>query len=133
MKVDLPYLKTDADRHGNEPKTGVKSNSRNPRAAPSRFQPLEKLPLFASEEAISAALMGPGKTTEWRQIAPLLERRGFPTIDGLMGGRYIWAIKAFFDREYCIHGASQVSAPHMPAKLGTWKGHRGRRRGSQEG
>jgi hypothetical protein len=94
-----------------------------------RHHSLDELPLFASEEAISAALMGPGKTTEWRQIAPLLERRGFPTIDGLMGGRYVRAIKAFFDREYAVHGASQVSAPHAPAELGTWKGHKGVRRG----
>ena len=81
----------------------------------------DKLPLFASEEAISAALLGPGKTAQWRQIAPLLERRGFPTIDGLMGGRYVPAVKAFFDREYGIWGATQVSAPHVPAELGTWK------------
>jgi hypothetical protein len=95
----------------------------------SRFQSLDKLPLFASEEAISAALMGPGKTVEWRQIAPLLERRGLPTVDGLMGGRYTPALKAFFDREYGVHGEAQVSAPHVPAELGTWKKQRGARPG----
>jgi len=94
----------------------------------SRFHALDNLPMFAGEEAIAAALMGPGKTAEWRQIAPLLERRGFPTIDGLMGGRYTRAIKAYFDREYDILGATQVSAPHMPAELGSWKKHRGGRR-----
>jgi hypothetical protein len=87
-----------------------------------RFQNLDQLPMFASEEALSNALMGPGKTAEWRQIVPLLERRGFPTIDGLLGGRYTRAVKAFFDREYGVHGAVQVSAPHMPAQLGSsWK------------
>jgi hypothetical protein len=60
-----------------------------------RFHTWDRLPLFADEEAISGALMGPGKTAEWRQIAPLLERRGLPTVDGLMGGRYIPALKAF--------------------------------------
>ncbi len=96
--------------------------------AANRFQSLDKLPLFASEEAISAAIMGPGKTSEWRQIAPLLERRGLPTLDGLLGGRYTPALRAFFDREYGVHGAAQASAPHAPAELGTWKkkaGHRG--------
>lgn len=44
------------------------------------------LPLFASERDISIALMGPGRYSEWRAVAPLLERRGFPTLDGLMGG-----------------------------------------------
>lgn len=94
-----------------------------------RFQPLDKLPLFASEEAISSALMGPGKTAEWRQIAPLLERRGLPTVDGLLGGRYTPALKAFFDRQYGIHGADQISAPHEPAELGAWKKQRGGRPG----
>jgi hypothetical protein len=91
----------------------------------SRIQTLDNLPMFASEEAIAGALMGPGKNAEWRQIAPLLERRGFPTIDGLMGGRYTRAIKAFFDREYDVHGAAQVSSPHAPAELGSWKKQRG--------
>lgn len=94
-----------------------------------RLQNLEQLPMFASEEALSNALMGPGKTAEWRQIVPLLERRGFPTIDGLMGGRYTRAVKAFFDREYGVHGAGQVSAPHAPAELGSWKKQKGGRQG----
>lgn len=90
-----------------------------------RFQTLDKLPLFASEEAIACALLGPGRTTEWHQIVPLLERRGFPTIDGLMGGRYTPAVKAFFDRDYRVAGDQVVaSAPHAPAELGTWKGKR---------
>ena len=90
----------------------------------SRFQSLDKLPLFASEEAISAALLGPGKTVAFRQIVPLLERRGFPTIDGLMGGRYVPAVKAFFDREYRVSGSENVRAPHAPAELGAYHGKR---------
>jgi hypothetical protein len=92
-----------------------------------RFRTLDQLPAFASEDDLATALMGTGKTTAFRQIVPLLERRGFPTIDGLMGGRYVPAVKAFFDREYSVQGAAQVSAPHAPAELGTWKknAHRG--------
>lgn len=93
-----------------------------------RFKPLDKLPLFASEADLATALMGPSRVTEWRQIVPLLERRGFPTIDGLMGGRYWPAVKAFFDREYKVGGDVQVSTPHAPAELGAWNGHRGRHR-----
>lgn len=90
-----------------------------------RFQPLEKLPLFAGEEALACALLGPGRTAEWKQIAPLLERRGFPTIDGLMGGRYTPAVRAFFDQDYKVTGGQVVaSAPHAPAELGAWKGRR---------
>jgi hypothetical protein len=95
--------------------------------AAARFLTLDRLPLFAGEEAISTALMGPGKTAEWRQVVPLLERRGFPTIDGLMGGRYTRAIRAFFDREYGVQGEAQVSTPHAPAELGSWKKQRGGR------
>lgn len=86
-----------------------------------RFKTLDQLPAFASEDDLATALMGTGKITVWRQIAPLLERRGFPTVDGLLGGRYVPAVKAFFDREYRVTGESQVSAPHSPAELGTWK------------
>jgi hypothetical protein len=46
------------------------------------------LPLFASDDAISEVLMGAGKAKDWLAILPLLERRGFPAINGLLGGRY---------------------------------------------
>jgi hypothetical protein len=83
---------------------------------------IEQLPLFADERSLSEAVLGRGKYTHWRAVVPLLEGRGFPKIDGLMGGRYWPAVKAFFDREYDVQGASQVSAPHMPAQLGaSWK------------
>jgi hypothetical protein len=85
---------------------------------------IDDLPMFASEEAISNVLMGPGKTAAFRQIVPLLERRGFPTIDGLMGGRYVPAVKAFFDREYRVSGSENVRAPHAPAELGAYHGKR---------
>ncbi|WP_271572305.1 hypothetical protein [Bradyrhizobium sp. CCBAU 11386] len=67
---------------------------------------------------MSEAVLGHGKYTHWRSVVPLLEGRGFPKIDGLMGGRYTRAVRAFFDREYCIHGKEQISKPHSPAKLG---------------
>jgi hypothetical protein len=108
--------------------TGIRDTERREASVivTSRFQTWDRLPLFADEEAISGALMGPGKIAEWRQIAPLLERRGLPTVDGLLGGRYTPALKAFFDREYDVHGESQVSAPHVPAEFGEWK-KKGRR------
>ena len=59
---------------------------------------ISDLPLFAADEAISSAFMGPGKTAEWRQIAALLETRGLPKIDALMGGRYVPAVRAFSTR-----------------------------------
>ena len=90
---------------------------------------LDQLPLFADERSLSEAVLGPGSYTHWRAVVTLLEGRGFPKIDGLMGGRYTRAVRAFFDREYCIHGATQVSAPDGPENLGaSWKRTRKPRR-----
>jgi hypothetical protein len=93
-----------------------------------RFQTWDRLPLFADEEAVSGALFGAGKTAHWRQIAPLLERRGFPTVDAVMGGRYVPAVKAFFDREYKVAAPHQVATRDGPEDWNTpWKKTKGDR------
>jgi hypothetical protein len=96
----------------------------------SRFQTLDKLPLFAREEQISAAILGPGKYVEWQQIVPLLERRGFPIVDGLHGGRYTPAVKAFYDQQYLSDDGRTPSAPHQPAKIGSYSGRQKARPGT---
>lgn len=70
---------------------------------------IDDLPLFVTDEQISEVVMGAGKVKEWLAILPLLERRGFPSIDELTGGRYLPAVKAFFDREWNVHGGNQHS------------------------
>jgi hypothetical protein len=82
---------------------------------------IDDLPLFAAEDAIAAVFMGPGKTAQWRQVAALLEGRGLPKIEPLMGGRYVPAIKAFFDSEYNITASPPLAAPDGPEALGTYK------------
>ena len=82
---------------------------------------LANLPMFAPDEAIAAAFMGPGKTVEWRQIAALLEPRGLPKIDPLMGGRYVPAVKAFFDKEYKLTENAPATSPDGPEELGSCK------------
>jgi hypothetical protein len=84
----------------------------------------EDLPLFADERSLSEAFLGPGKYRHWRAVVQVLEVKGFPKIDGLMGGRYWPAVKAFFDREYRVSGDQQVSAPHAPAELGAYSARR---------
>lgn len=79
---------------------------------------IDDLPLFAPDEAIAAVLMGPGKTAEWKQIAALLEGRGLPKIDALMGGRYVPAVKRFFDIEYKLTDGPPLAAPDGPEELG---------------
>jgi hypothetical protein len=48
---------------------------------------LDLLPLFATDSVLGAALLGPERVQEFRQMVPLLEARGFPKIDHMMGGR----------------------------------------------
>jgi hypothetical protein len=84
------------------------------RPAPSRSLPrdeaLDSLPLFAADGAIGAMLLGPKRMREWPQIAPLLEARGLPKVDQMMGGRYVPAVIDFFDRQY---GLNQGGAPPL--------------------
>ena len=63
-------------------------------------QLLEQLPLFADDASIGVVLLGKERACEWKQIVPLYERLGLPKIDEVMGGRYVPAVKAFFDRQY---------------------------------
>jgi hypothetical protein len=52
--------------------------------------------LFLSEAEIARRL---GQTpTQWAAQAIVLEREGLPRIDPLMGGGYLRAVLAFFDR-----------------------------------
>jgi hypothetical protein len=91
------------------------------------------LPLFASDEAISVAFIGPGKTAEWRQIATLLETRGLPKIDALMGGRYVPAVRAFFDKEYGLIEKAPRLNPSGIENLGAWNRERPKQRRVRQG
>jgi hypothetical protein len=92
-----------------------------------RYKGFDQLPLFASDQEIGEAVLGPGKAKEFIAAIPLWERRGFPGVDALAGGlRYVPAIKAFFDQEYKLQDGNVASAPHAPAELGAWKGKRHR-------
>ena len=73
---------------------------------------LDHLPLFADESWIGAVLFGFDRAHEWPPIASLLESRGLPKIDTLMGGRYLPAVRAFFDHVYGL----DYSAPPARAR-----------------
>lgn len=86
---------------------------------------LADLPWFADDEAIGIALLGRDRACEWKSLAPLYERQGLPKIDEIMGGRYVPAVKAFFDKQYGL--ASLVpEAPDGVENPAAWKS--GRRR-----
>lgn len=58
---------------------------------------LDDLPLYADDMAIGAAVMGAARAGEWKAIAPLLETKGLPRIDKLHGGRFVPAVKLFYN------------------------------------
>lgn len=79
---------------------------------------LESLPLFATDDAIGAALLGPKRVAEFKQIVPLLEARGL-----LMGGRYTRAVIAFFDHQYGLDcgGDDLPLAPDGTERFDQWR------------
>jgi hypothetical protein len=85
-----------------------------------QLRALDALPLFADDEAIGAAVLGVQRAGDWPGIASLLERRGLPKIDPFMGGRYVPAVKAFFDRENGIAEDGPMT-PDGVEDLGAWK------------
>ena len=54
--------------------------------------------LYGSEADVSDMVLGPGRVREWRDKAIVLEREGLPKIDPLMGGRYLPAVRRWFDQ-----------------------------------
>jgi len=100
----------------------------SPRRGLSRYEALDLLPLFAADEAIGTMLLGPDREQEWRQIAPLLEVRGLPKVDPMMGGRYTRAVIGFFDHQYGLDRGSVLPlAPDGPEGFETWTGKQRRR------
>jgi hypothetical protein len=67
------------------------------RAAPPPVR-LEDLPLFAPDDQIALAVCG-RNARQWPAIAEVLEREGLPKVDPLIGGRYVPAVKAWFDAQ----------------------------------
>ena len=89
---------------------------------------IDCLPLFADDSSIGAALFGPERAREWPSIASLLESRGLPKIDQLMGGRYVPAVRAFFDHQYGLDsGGTPPLAPDGREDFDRWR--RQKRRG----
>ena len=108
---------------GAEVQARARTRADGVRLAAADYMPrtIADLPMFAPDEAIAAVFMGRGKTAEWRQIAALLEGRGLPKIDALMGGRYVPAVKRFFDDEYKLSSGPPLAARDGTEDLGSCK------------
>jgi hypothetical protein len=74
----------------------------------------DKLPLFADDSAIGAAVLGHSRANEWRGIAALYEGQGMPKMDPVHGGRYVPAVKAFYDHVYRLGQPATAAAPAAP-------------------
>jgi hypothetical protein len=93
-----------------------------------RARSLADLPIYADDLLIGAAVLGKSRAREWRELAPLLETKGLPKIDRLHGGRYVPAVRLFYDN---FNGIAPL-APAAPDGLedaGAWKTRESRRRG----
>lgn len=55
------------------------------------------LPLYLTEADVAREVLGANRDAEWKGIAPILERDGFPKVDPLFGGRYWAACRAWLD------------------------------------
>lgn len=93
-----------------------------------RLYTLASLPLFANDAALAEAIMGAGKTVEWRNAAALLEARGLPKIDPLMGGRYVPGVLAFFAGDNERPQATATRPAASVEHLGAWKREKNQRR-----
>lgn len=74
--------------------------------------PRAEMPLFPCEADIARAVLGPGRVSEWKAIAIILERHGLPMKDPIFGARYWPAVKAWFDRRAGLHNH------FIPSKVG---------------
>jgi hypothetical protein len=65
----------------------------------------DRLPLFASDEAIGEAMLGRDRRSEFHGLATLHERDGMPKISPVWGGRYVPAVKSFLDAQFGLSAA----------------------------
>ena len=66
--------------------------------------PAYEIPLYAGEDEIALAILGPRRAHEWKAKAIILERHGLPPIDPFMGGRFWLAVLMFFYARNALDG-----------------------------
>lgn len=83
---------------------------------------LDSLPLYASDEQIGAAILGTGRAQEWCCLALALEKQpSFPLVDKLHGGRYVPAVKRFYDlRHGLLNSTNAATPPPARERLDLW-------------
>jgi hypothetical protein len=83
---------------------------------------LDKLPLFASDTEIAAAVVGQAGADYYRKaIIPALERSGFPGVDPLHNGRPVPLVKRFYAAYLGITAGITVAKPDGEERFGAWR------------
>jgi hypothetical protein len=85
----------------------------------------DALPLYANDDQIGAAILGEARAKEWRSIALGLERKGLPPVDPIHRGRYVPAVKQWYDRRHGV-GTTTIGKADGPEDWESW--NRSRRR-----
>ena len=70
---------------------------------------LDDLPLFASDQDLAVAIVGPERAAAFLDALPTLEKRGFPPKSWTFGGRYVPLVRKYF--EATVEGVVTVT-PH---------------------
>lgn len=83
------------------------------------------MPLYPSEAALSAAILGPGREKEWGTLSAVWERSGLPRVDPQTGGRYWPAVRVWLDRR---NGVDDKSIPAAQGGAERWDHDRAGRR-----
>ncbi|TPM59016.1 hypothetical protein FJ959_09090 [Mesorhizobium sp. B2-2-4] len=84
--------------------------------------PFARLPLFASDKDIAAAIVGRAKMEYWlKAVLPTIERRGFPAVDALHGGRPVPLVRKFYEGYFGITAGFAMAKPDGEERLGGWK------------
>lgn len=87
--------------------------------------PLDRLPLFASDEQLAEAIVGKKAARDWLKRLPTLEAKaGFPAPDPVHGGRPVALVRLFY-RNYLHLPASGRGAPDGPEDESAWARRRG--------
>jgi hypothetical protein len=77
-----------------------------------------QMPRYPTEAEIGRAVLG-DRAKEWPALAIILERRGMPGIDPLMGGRPWRKVEKFFDtlEDLDAEGAPGVPSPRSRVRI----------------
>lgn len=87
-----------------------------------RFVRREDLPLFATDEELAVAIVGPVQAKHWAAatVKGLELQPGFPKIDGTQGGRYTPAVRRYYDVMHGIVPWVTLRPAHRPDNMGEW-------------